>query len=157
MYGVEVVGAAIADAKANAKANGINNVEFIEGKAEEVIPCLYKKGITADVVIVDPPRKGCDQHLLDTILKMAPTRIIYVSCNPTTLARDLKYLCTNGKSKEAREEGPGVPEVGKVVGIGAGSKSPTYTIQEVQPVDMFPWTGHVETVVLMTHCSKTDK
>jgi 23S rRNA (uracil1939-C5)-methyltransferase len=151
VYGVEVVGAAIADAKANAKANGINNVEFIEGKAEEVIPRLYKKGITADVVIVDPPRKGCDQHLLDTILKMVPTRIIYVSCNPTTLARDLKYLCANGKSKETREEEPGVPEVGKVAGAETGSRYPTYTIQEVQPVDMFPWTGHVETVVLLTH------
>lgn len=118
VYGIEIVEAAIKDAKENARINDINNAEFFVGAAEEVVPKLYKKGIQADVVVVDPPRKGCDELVLDTIVKMNPKRVVYVSCNPSTLARDLKYLDEFG-----------------------------YRTVEVQPVDMFPHTGHVETVV----------
>lgn len=118
VYGVEVVEAAIEDAKENAAINNIHNVEFFTGEAEEVFPRLYKQGLRADVVVVDPPRKGCDEKVLDTIVKLNPQRIVYVSCNPATLARDLKYLDENG-----------------------------YRTVEVQPVDMFPHTSHVECVV----------
>lgn len=126
-YGVEIVPAAIEDAKMNAQINGCKNVEFICGKAEEVLPEWYAKeaaegrAATADIMIVDPPRKGCDAALLNTMLQMAPERIIYVSCDSATLARDLKILCEGG-----------------------------YALQIVQPVDMFPQTVHVETVVLLT-------
>ncbi|MCY7582133.1 23S rRNA (uracil(1939)-C(5))-methyltransferase RlmD, partial [Bacillus altitudinis] len=89
VYGVEIVPEAIEDAKRNAALNGINNVEFAVGEAETVIPNWYKEGIKADTLVVDPPRKGCDEALLDTILKMKPNRVVYVSCNPGTLARDL--------------------------------------------------------------------
>ncbi|QZY56049.1 23S rRNA (uracil(1939)-C(5))-methyltransferase RlmD [Crassaminicella profunda] len=118
VYGIEIVEAAIKDAKENARINDINNAEFFVGAAEEVAPKLYKKGIQADVVVVDPPRKGCDELVLDTIVKMNPKRVVYVSCNPSTLARDLKYLDEFG-----------------------------YKTVEVQPVDMFPHTGHVECCV----------
>lgn len=121
VIGVEVVDEAVQAAYKNADLNGIENTEFHTGLAEEVVPRLYKQGKKADVVVVDPPRKGCDQKLLETMVKMHPDRIIYVSCNPSTLARDLKHLCENG-----------------------------YGIKEVQPVDMFPWSEHVETVVLIT-------
>ncbi|MBF8983341.1 23S rRNA (uracil(1939)-C(5))-methyltransferase RlmD [Lutibacter sp. B2] len=123
VYGIEIVDAAIEDAKENAKINDIDNAEFFSGAAEEVVPKLYEKGIKADVVVVDPPRKGCDEVVLDTIVKMNPKRVVYVSCNPATLARDLKYLDERG-----------------------------YKAEEVQPVDMFPHTMHVECVVLMTKC-----
>ncbi len=122
VYGIEVVEDAIKDAKKNAAANGVDNVEFIAGEAEKVIPHMYEKGIRADVVVVDPPRKGCDQVVLETMVKMQPERIVYVSCNPSTLARDLNYLTENG-----------------------------YRVEEVQPVDMFPHTAHVETCVLLSH------
>ncbi|MGI6777918.1 MAG: 23S rRNA (uracil(1939)-C(5))-methyltransferase RlmD [Acetivibrionales bacterium] len=125
VYGVEVVKAAVIDAIENAKINGVDNVEFIEGKAEEMIPKMYKNGVRADVVIVDPPRKGCHEALLETLVDMQPGRIVYVSCNPSTLARDLKYLEENG-----------------------------YKTLEVQPVDMFPYTGHVESCVLITRDEK---
>ncbi|MCX8132035.1 MAG: 23S rRNA (uracil(1939)-C(5))-methyltransferase RlmD [Clostridia bacterium] len=118
VYGVEVVEEAIRDAEKNAELNSVDNVEFIAGEAEKVIPELYKQGVKADVVVVDPPRKGCDEVLLDTLVKMQPERIVYVSCNPSTLARDLKYLSENG-----------------------------FRTVEVQPVDMFPHTTHVECVV----------
>ncbi len=118
VYGIEVVEDAIKDAKKNATANGVDNTEFIAGEAERVIPQMYEKGIRADVVVVDPPRKGCEQVVLETMVKMQPERIVYVSCNPSTLARDLNYLTENG-----------------------------YRVEEVQPVDMFPHTGHVECVV----------
>lgn len=121
VIGVEIVPDAIADAKKNAKLNGIENAEFLVGEAEKVIPQLYDEGIRADVVVVDPPRKGCEEVLLRTLVDMQPQRIVYVSCNPSTLARDLKFLCENG-----------------------------FEVKEVQPVDMFPWTGHVETVVLLS-------
>ena len=121
VIGVEIVQAAVEDARRNAEINGIENAEFFAGKAEEVVPKLYKEGYKADVVVVDPPRKGCDEVLLDTIAKMLPERIVYVSCNPSTLARDLKYLEAKG-----------------------------YQTIEVQPLDMFPMTTHVECVTLMS-------
>ncbi|MBE3569463.1 MAG: 23S rRNA (uracil(1939)-C(5))-methyltransferase RlmD [Bacillales bacterium] len=117
VYGVEIVPEAIEDAKKNAERNGITNAEFAAGKAEEVIPEWYKRGIKADVLVVDPPRKGCDPALLDTILQMKPKKVVYVSCNPATLARDLRILEDGG-----------------------------YKTTKVQPVDMFPQTGHVEAV-----------
>lgn len=120
VYGVEIVPEAIEDAKKNAALNGINNVEFAVGKAEEVIPNWYKSGITADVLVVDPPRKGCDEALLQTIIDMKPAKVVYVSCNPATLARDLRVLEDGG-----------------------------YKTVEVQPVDMFPQTMHVECVALI--------
>lgn len=95
--GVEIVPEAISDAKQNARINGITNAEFYVGRAEEVLPEKYKKeGISADVIVVDPPRKGCEQSLLDTIAQMSPQRIVYVSCDSATLARDLNYLCERG-------------------------------------------------------------
>lgn len=118
VYGVEIVEAAILDARKNAEINNVENIEFITGEAEKIIPDLYGKGVKADVVVVDPPRKGCDQELLDTLVKMQPDRIVYVSCNPATLARDLSFLSGNG-----------------------------FRTVEVQPVDMFPHTAHVEAVV----------
>ena len=92
MYGVEVVKPAVQNAKDNAKENGITNAVFYDGKAEVIVPKLYEEGITADVVVVDPPRSGCDKVLIDTILKMQPKKIVYVSCNPGTLARDVELL-----------------------------------------------------------------
>jgi 23S rRNA (uracil1939-C5)-methyltransferase len=121
VYGVEIVESAILDARKNAEINNVENIKFITGEAEKIIPDLYGKGVKADVVVVDPPRKGCDQELLDTLVKMQPDRIVYVSCNPATLARDLSFLSGNG-----------------------------FRTVEVQPVDMFPHTAHVETVVLMS-------
>jgi 23S rRNA (uracil1939-C5)-methyltransferase len=117
VYGVEVVPDAIEDAKENAKQNKVNNVEFIVGESEKVIPELIEKGVRADVVVVDPPRKGCDSKLLESISVMKPEKIIYVSCDPATLARDLAIL----------------DELG-------------YETIEIQPVDMFPQTAHVESV-----------
>lgn len=120
VIGVEVVPDAISDAKRNAELNDVKNVDFLLGEVEKVIPQLYAEGTKADVVIVDPPRKGCDEVLLNTLVDMQPQRIVYVSCNPSTLARDLKYLAQYG-----------------------------FEVKEVQPVDMFPWTGHTEAVVLL--------
>ena len=116
--GVEIVPAAIENAKENAKLNGLENTEFFVGKAEEVLPREYKKnGVYADVIVVDPPRKGCDETLLETMIEMNPDRIVYVSCDSATLARDLKYLCERG-----------------------------YELRKVCPVDQFGMTVHVETV-----------
>lgn len=120
VYGVEIIPEAIEDAKRNAALNGIVNVEFAVGEAESVIPNWYKEGIEADVLVVDPPRKGCDEKLLQTILSMKPKKVVYVSCNPATLARDLRILEDGG-----------------------------YKTVEVQPVDMFPQTGHVECCALL--------
>ena len=128
VYGVEIVPQAIDNAKENARLNGIRNVEFIVGESEKVIPDMYKQGAKADVIVVDPPRKGCDERLLDVIAEMGPERVVYVSCNPATLARDLKYLSGRG-----------------------------YEVEEVQPVDMFPMTVHVECVVLMCASSEAGK
>lgn len=120
VYGVEIVPEAISDAKRNAKLNQMDNVDFAVGEAEKVIPWWYAQGIRADVIVVDPPRKGCDEALLETIINMKPKRVVYVSCNPATLARDLRVLEDGG-----------------------------FRTIEVQPVDMFPHTSHVETVALI--------
>ena len=121
--GVEIIPAAIENAKENARLNGFANTEFFVGKAEEVLPEQFARtGERADVIVVDPPRKGCDETLLSTIIKMQPDRVVYVSCDSATLARDLKYLCERG-----------------------------YELKKVCPVDMFPNTVSVETVVLLSH------
>lgn len=120
VYGVEIVGEAIADARRNAELNDLHNVSFAVGKAEEVIPAWRAEGIVPDVIVVDPPRKGCEPELLETMLEMRPARIVYVSCNPATLARDLSRLVEGG-----------------------------YVVTEAQPVDMFPHTVHVECTVLL--------
>lgn len=121
VYGVEIVEQAILDARENAKRNHIKNASFYVGRAEEVLPHLYEtENIFADVICVDPPRKGCDEACLETIVKMAPKRIVYVSCDSATLARDLKYLCANG-----------------------------YELKKVRPVDQFGHTVHVECVTML--------
>lgn len=121
VYGIEIVEQAILDARMNAVQNGIDNAIFYVGKAEEVLPELYEKeGIHADVICVDPPRKGCDTACLDTIRKMMPSRIVYVSCDSATLARDLKYLCAYG-----------------------------YELRRVRAVDLFCHTTHVEVIIMM--------
>ena len=120
VYGIEIVQPAILDARKNAHDNNVKNVEFIVGDATAVMPALYKQGIRPDVVVVDPPRSGCTETVLRTFSNMKPQRIVYVSCNPATLARDLAIL----------------KELG-------------YLAQEVQPVDLFPQTSHVESVCLL--------
>nr|WP_246061933.1 23S rRNA (uracil(1939)-C(5))-methyltransferase RlmD [Paenibacillus oralis] len=120
VYGVEIVKEAIEDARRNAQLNGMTNVKFEVGASEDVIPRWKEQGIEADVIVVDPPRKGCDPRLLETIFEMKPERVVYVSCNPSTLARDLRVLEDGG-----------------------------YRTVEVQPVDMFPHTVHVESVTLL--------
>lgn len=125
VYGVEIVPQAIENAIENAKQNNVNNVEFIVGESETIIPKLIEEGIKADVIVVDPPRKGCEKTLLEAIVKSSPKRIVYVSCDPATLARDLAILNELG-----------------------------YKTKEVQPVDMFPQTAHVECVTLMSRVEK---
>ena len=122
VYGVEIVPPAIEDARRNAALNGMENVEFFVGKAEEVLPREYEKNqVYADVIVVDPPRKGCDSVCLDTIVRMQPKRVVYVSCDSATLARDVKYLDERG-----------------------------YAVERVRCCDMFGMSGHVETVALLT-------
>lgn len=132
VFGVEIVPQAIEDAKKNAALNNLDNAEFLLGKAEEVLPEYYSeheydqsegadKSLHPDVIVVDPPRKGCDEKCLETMVRMLPERIVYVSCDPATLSRDLKYLCENG-----------------------------YEIKRYCPVDMFPQGVHVETVCLLS-------
>lgn len=126
VYGVEIIPQAIEDARENARRNGIENVEFFVGKAEEVLPEQYERNhVRADVIVVDPPRKGCDPVCLETILKMAPERVVYVSCDSATLARDVKFLEENG-----------------------------YRATRVRPVDMFPMGGHCECVVKLERVGK---
>ena len=138
VYGVEVVPEAIENARNNTRRNNFHNVQFFVGKAEVVVPQFYEEvstkgmgdhqnkeaiqSLNPDVVVVDPPRKGCDEILLDVIIKMSPKRIVYVSCDSATLARDLKYLVSRG-----------------------------YEVKKVQPVDQFCHTVHVETVVMLSH------
>ncbi|NCE79146.1 23S rRNA (uracil(1939)-C(5))-methyltransferase RlmD [Turicibacter sp. TS3] len=117
VYGVEIIPEAIEDAKMNARLNGFENTQFAVGKSEEIIPAWIENGIVPDVIVVDPPRKGCDRSLLDTMLEAAPDRIVYVSCDSSTLARDLRVLIDGG-----------------------------YKLEVVQPVDMFPQTAHIECV-----------
>lgn len=127
VYGVEEVPQAVADAKRNARNNGIENAEFFVGKAEEVLPEKYaKEGIRADVIVVDPPRKGCERAVLDTMLKMQPDKIVYVSCDSATLARDLRVLCDGG-----------------------------YAVERIRGVDQFGHTVHVETCVLLSKLKST--
>lgn len=129
VYGVEIIPEAIEDARRNAELNQIDNVTFYVGKAEEVLPEKYKKeGIHADVIVVDPPRKGCDLAALETMIQMQPERIIYVSCDSATLARDLKYLCERG-----------------------------YELLKVTGCDMFGWTVHVETVALLSRKNESPR
>ncbi|MFL0249037.1 23S rRNA (uracil(1939)-C(5))-methyltransferase RlmD [Clostridium neuense] len=118
VYGVEIIPEAIENAKINAAQNKVSNTEFIVGKSEDEIPKLIERGIKPEVVVVDPPRKGCEKILLESIANAEPRTIVYVSCDPATLGRDLGILSELG-----------------------------YKVEEVQPVDMFPWTGHVENVV----------
>ncbi len=117
VYGIELFDEAVQDAQMNAELNNVTNAEFYQGAAEKVMPEWKANGFHPDVIVVDPPRKGCDQSLLDSMLEMNPKKIVYVSCNPATLARDLKIL------------------------------SEQYNVTKVQPVDLFPQTYHVETVV----------
>ncbi|PAF21014.1 23S rRNA (uracil(1939)-C(5))-methyltransferase RlmD [Terribacillus saccharophilus] len=117
VYGVEIVPQAVSDAKMNAKLNHMDNAEFYVGKAEEVMPWWKAQGLNPDVIVVDPPRKGCEEDLLQAMIDMKPKRIVYVSCNPSTLARDLRFLEDGG-----------------------------FETKQVQPVDMFPQTGHIECV-----------
>lgn len=125
VYGVEIVPQAIEDARANARLNGMDNVSFFVGKAEEVLPEQYEKHqVYADVIVVDPPRKGCDTVCLDTIVKMGPKRVVYVSCDSATLARDVKYLGERG-----------------------------YQVEKVRCCDMFGHSTHVESIVLLSHKS----
>ncbi len=120
VIGVEVVPAAVEDARRNAAANGIDNARFICADAADAAAQLALEGVRPDVVVLDPPRKGCDESLIDTVVTMAPDRVVYVSCDPATLARDLARFATRG-----------------------------YRTQWVQPVDMFPRTAHCETVALL--------
>ena len=117
VIGVEVVSSAIADAKKNSRENKIRNAEFFVGDAVKILPKLFSAGVFAEVVVVDPPRVGCDKKVLETFAAMQPEKIIYVSCNPATLARDLKILSDFG-----------------------------WRTKKIQPVDMFPFTSHVECV-----------
>ena len=116
--GIEIVSSAISDAKRNARENNIRNAEFLLGDAVEILPRLKDEGV--DVIVVDPPRAGCDRRVLETFAAMEPTRIVYVSCNPATLARDLSILSTLG-----------------------------FRTKKIRPVDMFPMTSHVEVVTLL--------
>ncbi len=128
VVGVDSVRSAMMDANRNAVVNGIVNAEFVLGHAEEIVEKRLS-GIKADIVILDPPRVGCDEKLLDIVKTIGPNKIIYVSCNPATLARDIKHLVADGE----------------------------YKFEEATPVDMFPWTGHVEAIILMTRSGSGDK
>lgn len=121
VYGIEIVKPAIQDAKKNARDNNVRNAEFIVGDATVIMPKLYRQGIRANVVVVDPPRAGCTEVVLETFANMKPEKIVYVSCNPASLARDMAVLAKLG-----------------------------YKAKKVQPVDMFPNTSHVETVCLLS-------
>lgn len=121
VIGVEVVPAAVEDARRNAEVNGITNARFICADAANAAAQLACEGVRPDVVVLDPPRKGCDAALIDTVVEMAPARVVYVSCDPATLARDLKLFSEKG-----------------------------YTVKTVQPVDLFPRTAHCENVVSLT-------
>lgn len=119
VYGVEIVPEAVKDARKNAAMNGVENVEFFLGRAEEIIPEKYEKeGISADVIVVDPPRKGCDEACLDSMVKMKPEKIVYISCDSATLSRDLKFLCDRG-----------------------------YELKRIRGIDQFPHTTHCEICV----------
>ncbi len=118
--GVEIVKSAVENAKENSKLNKLDNFEYYLGAAEDISDGLLKKGLKPDIIFLDPPRKGCDKALLDTVIKSGAKKVVYISCKPSTLARDLAFLTENG-----------------------------YEVKKIQPVDLFPRTHHVETVVLM--------
>lgn len=120
IIGIEIVDSAVEDAIENAKLNGIDNADYYLGKAEEVMPKLVKEGVSADVVFVDPPRKGCHTQFLDSLVEVSPKKIVYISCNPSTLQRDMKYLERHG-----------------------------FKASEVTPVDLFPQTKHIEAVTVL--------
>ena len=120
VYGIEIVADAVRDAKINAQANGADNIEFLNMDASKGAQAMIRSKIKADAMIVDPPRKGCSPETISAIVKIAPKRLVYVSCDPATLARDVKILCAEG-----------------------------YELKSVQPVDMFPHTDHIETIVLL--------
>ena len=120
IIGIEVVDSAVEDAKENARLNGIENADYYLGKAEEVMPRLVKSGVSADLVFVDPPRKGCHREFLDSLIEVEPKKIVYISCNPGTLQRDMKYLSEHG-----------------------------YKAKSVVPVDLFPQTKHIEAVTML--------
>lgn len=125
VYGIEIVEDAIKDAKINAEANDVHNIQFVNADAGKGAQMIIRSKIKVDALIVDPPRKGCSKETLDAIFKIAPKKFVYVSCDPATLARDVKIITENG-----------------------------YTLEKVQPCDMFPQTVHVETVVLMSRKDK---
>jgi 23S rRNA (uracil1939-C5)-methyltransferase len=120
LYGIEIVPDAVKDAKINAEINGVNNIDFFCMDASKGAQAIIRSKIKADAMIIDPPRKGCSRDTIDAIVKIAPQRLVYVSCDPATLARDVKILSEEG-----------------------------YQLCSVQPVDMFPHTTHVETIVLL--------
>ena len=121
VIGIECVPEAISDANRSASENGIANAKFICGNAEDVLPRLVSSGTKLDCAVIDPPRKGCDEAVLKALAQSGVSRIVYISCNPATLARDCRMLADMG-----------------------------YCVEKIQPVDMFPWTYHVETVVLLS-------
>ncbi len=120
VYGMETITQAVIDAQENAKLNNIDNADYVTGKAEDVMPKWQKEGIQPEVIFVDPPRKGLDQSFIETACQMKPEKFIYISCNPATMARDLKVF--------AEQE---------------------YFTDSIQPVDLFPQTHHVETVMML--------
>lgn len=128
VYGIEIVERAIEDAEHNAEINCINNVKFEVGKAEDILPRIYSEGKKADVIFLDPPRKGCEASVIKAVCGMKPTKVVYVSCDPATLARDLKIFAEEG-----------------------------YASNKVQPVDQFCQTGHVEAIIMMTYCGDKAK
>ena len=128
LTGVEIIPDAVCDAEKNAERNGVKNARFICADAPAAAEQLRQEGVSPDVVILDPPRKGCGEELVETVAKMNPVRVVYVSCDPATLARDLKYFAERG-----------------------------YVTREVTPCDMFPRTAHVETVVLLSRKMPDDK
>ena len=121
VYGVESIPEAVADAKTNAEINGIENATYLVGKAEKVMTQWAREDLKPNVIFVDPPRKGLDVRFIEAAVNVAPEKIVYVSCNPATLARDLKLFAAEG-----------------------------YQVEKVQPVDLFPQTYHVECVALLT-------
>lgn len=127
VYGIEIVPDAIKDAKKNAERNNVTNIEFLTADANQGAQRILKSKLKVDVVIVDPPRKGCTRDTLDAIIRISPKKLVYVSCDPATLARDVKILEENG-----------------------------YHMEKIQPVDMFPGTVHVETVVLLSKVKEQD-
>jgi len=125
VHALEVVQGAVEDARRNARINNVHNIEFHTGEVEKILPAMAAGGLRPDVVLLDPPRKGCRPEVLEAVSAMGPARVVYISCDPGTLSRDLGVLAAKG-----------------------------YQVEEVQPVDMFPWTHHVETVVLMSRAEK---